>query len=152
MTLFGSKQLKTVKFMKKGQYYILLISFGGCWVRDRVVQKTRKSDRVAQYNLVTMNLENPDDQSMLFAGEPLSCMYSFKEDLLDKATNHNISELKHSHFPHAFENSPHRGSFFFTPNSPKPLRFDLAPDSSHPLHHTISHPSRHTISRKLNLE
>ena len=47
-------------------------------------------------------MENPDDQSMLFTGEPLSCMYSFKEDLLDKATNHNISELKRSHFPHAF--------------------------------------------------
>ena len=73
-----------------------------CLVRDCGIQKTRKYYRVAQYNLVTMNLENPDDQSMLFAGEPLSCMYSFKEDLLDKSTNHNISELKRSHFPHAF--------------------------------------------------
>lgn len=99
-----------------------------------------------------MNLENVDDHAMLFAAEGLSCLYSFKEDLLEKATNHNMSDLKHSHFAHAFENSPQKGSFFFTPNSPKPLRFDLAPDSSHPIHHTISHPSRHAISRKLNLE
>jgi hypothetical protein len=49
-----------------------------------------------------MNLENGDDQSMLFAPDPLSCLYSFKEDLLDKATNHNVCDLKHSHFPHAF--------------------------------------------------
>jgi hypothetical protein len=78
------------------------ICFCAILVRIWVVQKTRKDMRVAQYNLVSMNLENPDDQSMLFAVEPLSCIYSFKEDLLDKATNHNISELKHSHFPHAF--------------------------------------------------
>lgn len=32
------------------------------------------------------------------------------------------------------------------------MRFELAPDSSHPLHHTISHPQRHSISRKINLE
>lgn len=99
-----------------------------------------------------MNLENVDDQSILFAAEPICGLYSFKDDLLDKATNHNISDLKQNHFPHAFENSPRRGSFFFTPNSPKPLRFDLAPDSSHPLHRTAAHPPRHSISRKLNLE
>lgn len=101
-----------------------------------------------------MNFENGADESILFPPDPLSCLYSFKEELLEKVTNHNISELaKYSHFPHAFENSPHRGSFFFTPNSPKPLRFELAPDSSHPLHHTAASMSgRHAISRKLNLE
>jgi hypothetical protein len=99
-----------------------------------------------------MNFENADDQLILLTPEPLSCLYSFKEDLMDKATNHNTCELpKHSLFPHAFENSPHRGSFFFTPNSPKPLRFELAPDSSHPLHRTASS-ARPSISKKLNLE
>lgn len=96
-----------------------------------------------------MHFENPDEQSMLFAAEEPSCMYSVKEELLEKATNHNPCEPKPNYFPHAFENSPHRGSFFFTPNSPRPLRFELSIDS-HPLHRTV--PQRPAINKKLNLE
>ncbi len=103
-----------------------------------------------------MNFDNQEDQSMLFGNEPLS-IYSYKEDAIDKSTHPNLSETNKGHyFQGGFELSPRRGSFFFTPNSPKPHQFELANvlDSTYPKNTAIcnSAPNKASICKKLNLE